>query len=516
MDLNSNCLSGGCPSWAGMQQLEYLDLSFNTLQGTVPNDLPPSISILRLSNNVLAGSLPRATSLQVNLSYLDVSHNRLSGSLPSKLPPRLAVLNASHNMLSSRLPATWSAQPGICSITLDNNDFEGRLPPEWAEMGAGAYNSVQVSILNAGLSGKIPWRWIEQFCLTVYKGSEARVLFQPPVVSLSSADHLPLTFGTLIVLPVQHALINVTLESQMYSFTYQNTGSVCGIPHAVRNVILLWGLFVAVLLAAIVGVCMHLRSKSRSAQSTPGKRIPGVRAFLIAKGTKSFRVLSVMWFIASDVAYFLYSQVSDIVVVCQVLALGHSKYGYIMLGLLLLQYLVIFIVVACASIKGQIASSAGRAWPRKVMGCFMGWVRAPVVFCALEVGWLLDNLTLPVPGWLQRSTPDFASFYRLRSSVESLFNAVPQSVVQSYLYLLGNSAQGTGQYIDTWLFLYSVSGSLISIIKTVLTTLVEVRSSTHSFREYLGRLLALEPINGVTYAKFVSNPVAASPTGASV
>ena len=43
--------------------------------------------------------------------------------------------------------------------------------------------------------------------------------------------------------------------------------------------------------------------------------------------------------------------------------------------------------------------------------------------------------------------PDVSAFYRLNSLIESILNALPQSVLQTRFYLLGNTPKGLDQYI---------------------------------------------------------------------
>lgn len=90
----------------------------------------------------------------------------------------------------------------------------------------------------------------------------------------------------------------------------------------------------------------------------------------------------------------------------------------------------------------------------------------PVMFVIMEVGIGIDGLGIPIPAWLQDHSPDCSAYYQLNAAAESILNALPQSVVQTTLYLRGNTSDGTGQYIDTWLFSYSIVASLLSVLKT--------------------------------------------------
>lgn len=69
---------------------------------------------------------------------------------------------------------------------------------------------------------------------------------------------------------------------------------------------------------------------------------------------------------------------------------------------------------------------------------------------------------------------DVVTFYRTQSVAEAFFSALPQSIVQSRLYLMGNDPNGVRVYINTNLFLISMVASLSSILKTVILVAVEL------------------------------------------
>ena len=119
-------------------------------------------------------------------------------------------------------------------------------------------NSIQLSIRDTRMHGRMPKEWVEQFCLDIFEYSEAKVLFKPSDISLPQMASLPFpettSFGPLLQLPAQQASINVTLAGKNHTFDYDNPDSVCGIPEAIRNTALLWGIFSAVLMATLVGI----------------------------------------------------------------------------------------------------------------------------------------------------------------------------------------------------------------------------------------------------------------------
>ncbi|PVA08398.1 hypothetical protein DC366_19520, partial [Pelagivirga sediminicola] len=75
------------PTIAKLNNLKYLDLSWNGLSGSIPSFL---------------GSLP-------NLDYLDLSFNRLTGSIPSSLANlrHLGALHLDRNKLTGPIPDSF-------------------------------------------------------------------------------------------------------------------------------------------------------------------------------------------------------------------------------------------------------------------------------------------------------------------------------------------------------------------------------------------------------------------------
>lgn len=244
LQLNSNELTGSLPStWQAMANLQYMDLSRNSLNGTFVSAALPS-----------------------NFSYLDLSYNKMIGALPGKLSPSLSVLNLTHNGFVQSLPAQWSVSTTTAVFQLDSNPITGNLPKSWADFGGNTGNSVQLSAVNTSLRGTIPQEWVQQFCLNVVNNGsrpEARTLYQPQQIPLTFAAEglisMSIFVGEPVVLPPQYASIHVTLEHKIQSLTYSDRSDVCEIPHVVRNIALLWFLFAALLLAIALGLYFWFR-----------------------------------------------------------------------------------------------------------------------------------------------------------------------------------------------------------------------------------------------------------------
>ncbi|XP_021292993.1 probable leucine-rich repeat receptor-like protein kinase At1g35710 isoform X1 [Herrania umbratica] len=157
LSLRKNLFSGPIPKDIGlqMQMLESLDLSENSLNGSIPSSISKleNLKIISLSNNQLTGEIPNWESSEF-LWAIDLSNNNVSGSIPSSICslPWLYTLKLSGNSLSGELSSLQNCR-SLSELSLANNQFSGDIP-RW--MGEVLPSLSILSLRGNMFSGKIP------------------------------------------------------------------------------------------------------------------------------------------------------------------------------------------------------------------------------------------------------------------------------------------------------------------------------------------------------------------------
>ncbi|XP_054813222.1 receptor-like protein EIX2 [Prosopis cineraria] len=127
--------------WTNWKSLAIISLSNNNLAGTIPRSLSflSNLTVLHLNKNNLLGELPLSLKNCQNLQDLDVGENKLSGYIPYWIGHNARVLRLRSNQFSGTIP------PQICQLTTlivldfaENNIF-GSIPPRLHNMKAMAF-----------------------------------------------------------------------------------------------------------------------------------------------------------------------------------------------------------------------------------------------------------------------------------------------------------------------------------------------------------------------------------------
>ncbi|KAL4317639.1 hypothetical protein S245_053905 [Arachis hypogaea] len=189
LSINSNSIQGGIPkSFGNLCSLESLDLSYNNMIGELPVAIQhlsgcSSLQYLDLSNNKFNGTLPDITSIFPSLITLFLSDNKLNGKVPEdiRFPLQLETLIMNSNSLEGVITEShFYNLSNLKVLDLSGNSFVLKINPDWIppfqlqvinlqHCMLGPYlpkwlqtqkNLIQLDISNAGISDITPeWFW---------------------------------------------------------------------------------------------------------------------------------------------------------------------------------------------------------------------------------------------------------------------------------------------------------------------------------------------------------------------
>lgn len=160
LDLSCNHLEGGWPrDLSNLQQLETLNISHNMLSGTVWESIGKlkAIQSLDLSGNSFIGNFTQFGEFP-NLVELNVSSNSFSGRLSYELcsiSSKIQVLDMSYNQFTGGLEGLDNCSTSLRQLHLDENSFSGLLPESIYLMTSLEQFSVSSNHLSGQLSDRI-------------------------------------------------------------------------------------------------------------------------------------------------------------------------------------------------------------------------------------------------------------------------------------------------------------------------------------------------------------------------
>ncbi|TXG55874.1 hypothetical protein EZV62_017187 [Acer yangbiense] len=159
VDLSSNLLEGPIP--LPNVEIELFDLSNNHCSGSIPQNISesmPNLIFLSLSGNQLTGEIPASIGeMLLLLQVIDLSRNNISGNIPSSIwnCSFLKVLDLAYNNLSGEIPASWGQLRQLQSLHLNDNKLTGNIPLSFQNLSTLA----TLDLGNNRFSGDIPL-WI--------------------------------------------------------------------------------------------------------------------------------------------------------------------------------------------------------------------------------------------------------------------------------------------------------------------------------------------------------------------
>lgn len=137
--LNNNQLMGSISARVGqLTQLQHLDGNLNDLVGSIPEEIGDAVSLqyMYLASNHLTGSIPFSITKLSNLIGLDIQSNDLGGEL-SRVDWSSLVsfyfFYAFDNYFNGTLPRSLLELPSLSYLSLNHNELVGSIPDLWKE-----------------------------------------------------------------------------------------------------------------------------------------------------------------------------------------------------------------------------------------------------------------------------------------------------------------------------------------------------------------------------------------------
>ncbi|GMJ05317.1 receptor like protein 6 [Hibiscus trionum] len=134
LDLSSNSFRGSVPASLGnLTKITSLDLSFNGFEGRIPDVFGNlnKLTALDFFDCSFSGLLPSSLFNLTQLTSLELSYNRLTGSLPKHVTG-LQILNylgLKDNLLTGGISSWIFTLPSLGILYLGNNSLTGRINP---------------------------------------------------------------------------------------------------------------------------------------------------------------------------------------------------------------------------------------------------------------------------------------------------------------------------------------------------------------------------------------------------
>ena len=132
VDLSFNSLAGTVPTEIGRwNNLQYLSLQHNSLKGFVPSELGTINSLGPPGSTGCGIDDPCPEGVQMKLTELSLQYNSFSGSIPSELGEltHLRVLDLTANNLTGSVPSELGRLTDLQVLYLRENRLVGSLPP---------------------------------------------------------------------------------------------------------------------------------------------------------------------------------------------------------------------------------------------------------------------------------------------------------------------------------------------------------------------------------------------------
>ncbi|XP_020098966.1 probable LRR receptor-like serine/threonine-protein kinase At1g74360 [Ananas comosus] len=130
LNISHNLISGEL-NVSGLANLEILDVSLNRFEGPIAFNFPAvctNLSVLNVSTNNFTGEMAGVFDKCQKLRYLDLSANHFSGEIWQGLNSLREFSVAENDLTGEILPGAFTADCALESLDLSDNNFSGALP----------------------------------------------------------------------------------------------------------------------------------------------------------------------------------------------------------------------------------------------------------------------------------------------------------------------------------------------------------------------------------------------------
>ncbi|XP_019702874.1 uncharacterized protein [Elaeis guineensis] len=216
--MENNILAGSITESIGrLQNLRLLSLFGNKLSGSIPLSLGNLSRLfdLRLGKNDMEGSIPSSLGQCINLQFLDLSDNKLNGTIPTQvigISSLSIFLGFARNSLVGYLPVEVGKLKNLGELDISGNRLSGEIPEALGDCESMEYLHMQ----NNKFEGAIPSSWRLLRGIQYLDLSRNNLSGQIPeyLVNIHALWHLNLSFNNLEgVLPQEGVFRNVSAIS---------------------------------------------------------------------------------------------------------------------------------------------------------------------------------------------------------------------------------------------------------------------------------------------------------------
>ena len=139
LELSNASILGSITNWFQniFSQLGILVISFNQLQGQLPNQLNmTSLTIIDLSNNIFSGPIPPNIGESIPNFLYSLLSNQITGIIPKSIGymSHLEILDLSRNSLIGSIPSFISNYSYLYFLTLEKNNLSKTIPKSFGQL----------------------------------------------------------------------------------------------------------------------------------------------------------------------------------------------------------------------------------------------------------------------------------------------------------------------------------------------------------------------------------------------